>query len=271
MLRALSMGAAVMAAALTAAGVSTAAPAPPTPVAVTVTDAAITMPGRVAGGMTAMRFANAGTRIHEFAMGRADAGHGVDEVRAAVRRIGRGGRPPAWLHDVGGPGNLTAGAAVTVSRVLRPGVYVVFDAVPDGRGVPGVARGLSRVFRVAGDSGAPPPHADVVITARADAFDIPALHAGIVTLELRVAAGAPRGFRLTSLRRGSTPGEADRWAAGIEQSGRLPAGPSPITMLGAMQTIPDGVSVWVTVALQAGRTYGLGDDESGVETRFTPR
>jgi hypothetical protein len=271
MLRALSMGATATAAAIAAAGASAAPPAAPAPVAVTVTDTAITMPARVTGGMVAMRFANAGTRLHEFAMARADAGHGVREARAAVRRGAHGAPPPAGLRDVAGPGNLTAGAAVTVTRRLRPGVYVLFDGVPDRRGVPGVARGLSRVFRVAGDTGAAPPAADAVVTARARRFDVPPLHAGTVTLELRVAAGAPRGFRLTSLRPGSTRADANRWIAAVEGSGRLPAGPSPITMLGAIQTIPDGASVWVTLALQAGRTYGLGDDESGVQVRFAPR
>ncbi|MGE0029355.1 MAG: hypothetical protein AB7O78_07280 [Thermoleophilia bacterium] len=276
MFRATIAGAVVTAAVATAgaaaaSGGSTAAPAAPPPVAVDVTDAAIVMPARVPGGMVAMRFRNTGTRLHEFAMGRADAGHGVADVRAAVRRIARGGPPPPWIRDVAGPGQITAGAQVTVTRRLRPGVYLLFDGVPDHRGVPGVARGISRVFRVAGDTGAGPPAADAVVTAGAHAFDVPPLAGGTLTLELRNGAGAPRGFRLTSIRPGRTAADVGRWVAALESSGRLPAGPAPLTMLGAMQSIPAGASVYVTLRLDAGRQYGLGDDESGALTRFTPR
>ena len=267
MFRATIAGAAVPAAVATAA----AAPASAAPVAVDVTDAAIVMPGRVPGGMVAMRFRNAGTRLHEFAMGRADAGHGVADVRAAVRRIARGGPPPPWLRDVAGPGQIAAGAQVTVTRRLRPGVYVLFDGVPDHHGVPGVARGISRVFRVAGDTGAAPPAADAVVTAGAHGFDVPPLPGGTVTVELRNGASASRGFRLTSIRPGRTLADVDRWVAALESSGRLPAGPAPLTMLGAMQSIPAGTSVYVTLRLTAGRQYAVGDDESGALTRFTPR
>jgi hypothetical protein len=45
----------------------------------------------------------------------------------------------------------------------------------------------------------------------------------------------------------------------------------PMTLLGATQTIPSGTSVFVTVKLDAGRSYHISDDDTGTEATFTPR
>lgn len=256
---------------LAGAGGAVAAPPASVPISAEVDDSGYTMPNRLPGGLVTIRFHNTGTRLHEFAMARAGTGHGVAQVRAAVRRMAAGAPPPPWLHDVGGPGNLTAGARITLTRRLRPGVYVVFDGVPDRRGVPGIARGVARVVRVVGDTGAGAPAADATITAGARRFDIPPIPAGTVTLRLRNGADAPREFRLTTLNPGRTLGDLGRWVSAFESTGRLPRGPAPIAMLGAMQSIPPGATVYVTLDLQAGREYALGDDGSGALTRFTPR
>ena len=57
----------------------------------------------------------------------------------------------------------------------------------------------------------------------------------------------------------------------LETTGRLPQTPVPATLLGAMQTIPSGTSVFLTVNLEAGRRYHLSDDESGIQADFTPK
>lgn len=270
MIRTMSVALAGAALLATAAG-AVAEPAASAPVSAEVSDTGLTIPSRLPGGMVTIRFHNSGTRLHEFAMGRARAGHGVAQVRAAVRRMARGAPPPPWLDDVAGPGNLTAGAQVTLTRRMRPGVYVVFDGVPDRRGVPGIARGLVRVVQVAGDTGASAPATAALITAGARRFDVPAIPAGTVTLGLRNEARGPREFRLTSLNPGRTLGDLGRWVSAFEATGRLPRGAVPIAMLGAVQSIPAGVTVYVTLDLQAGREYVLGDDSSGATARFTPR
>ena len=253
------------------AGAASAAAPAGAPITAEVNDSGYAMPSRLPGGLVTIRFRNTGTRLHEFAMGRAAAGRGVEQVRAAVRHMAAGAPPPPWLHDVGGPGNLTAGAQITLTRRLRPGLYVVFDGVPDRRGVPGIARGIARVVRVAGDTGASAPAADATITAGARRFDVPPIPAGAVTIRLRNGAHAPREFRLTTLNPGRTLGDLGRWVSSFESTGRLPRGPAPIAMLGAVQSIPPGATAYVTLDLQAGREYALGDDGSGALARFTPR
>lgn len=242
---------------------------PSSPVDVDVTDSGYVMPDRIAGGVVAMRFHNSGSQPHEVAMGRAEGGHTAAEVQAAATTSS--GEEPDWLHDVGGPPLLTPGADITVTRTLEPGVYVILDGVPDATGTPGRSRGLVKTFTVSGESGASLPVPDAVVVAAKRRYVVPPLTAGTHTIELRNSSGSPRGFLLSSLNPGRTTADAERWIADLEGSGKLPAAAMPFTVLGAMQTIPSGTSVYVTVGLEAGRTYRLSDDESGIAAMFTPR
>lgn len=239
----------------------------PGPVDVDAVDYAYAMPNVVKGGVVTMRFRNRGREIHEFAFGRIDDGHTLAQwLRAFEQR-----RDVSWAHDLGGPGILTPGADLTVTRKLAPGTYFFICAVPNHEGVAHLKLGMARTFTVTGDSGARLPTADAVITAAKRSFAIPQLRAGRQTIELRNRSGAGRGFMLATLNPGKTEADVNRWTKSIESTGKLPAGPVPMTLLGAMQTIPSGTSVFVTVKLEAGRRYHLSDDESGIQADFTPR
>lgn len=273
------IGLAVAAAVAAAAGCGDDGPAPAAeatspghgPVEVTVSDTGYSMPSTVTGGVVAMRFHNTGAQPHEFALGRA-AGRTPAQVRAALAgQSASGGGPPSWLADAAGVPLLTPGAEITLTRVLRPGTYVFLDGVPDARGVRGWDRGIVTVFAVAGDSGDPLPAPDAVITATRTRFVMPAIRPGTRTIELRNASGAGRGFLVASLNPGRTAADADRWGATIDSTGKLPAGPVPMTVLGAIQTIPSGASVFLTAGFAAGRTYRVSDDESGSAGELVPR
>ncbi len=254
--------------ALAASGLGAAArETAPTPITVDAVDYAYAMPTTVKGGVVAMRFRNKGRELHEFAFGRIDGHHTLaDVIRATEAR----GETP-WLHDLGGPGLVTAGAQIDVTRKLRPGTYFFLCAVPSVKGISHMKLGMVRSFTVTGDSGAAIPRADVVITATTKRFVVPQLNAGRQTIELRNRSGVGRGFQLVSLNPGKTKADFDRWVKSIETTGKQPRGKMPMTFLGAMQTIPSGTSVYLTVNLEAGRRYELSDDESGITTNFTPR
>ena len=241
------------------------------PVAVEVSDTGYAMPERIAGGAVTMRFTNVGSQPHELALGLVEGERSADEILQGVRDAHRLGRPPAWLSDVAGPPLLSAGATITIARTLAPGTYVFFDSFPDRAGAPGLENGLVRAFTVEGDSGATLPAPDAVIVAGADGFEVPPLTAGPRTIELRNASGGGREFRLATLSPGSTEEDVARWGESLGRTGRLPAGPVPATFLGAMQTIPDAASVFLTLDLESGREYVLSDDGSGAMERFTPR
>lgn len=238
-----------------------------TPIHVDVSEHGFLMPAVIKGGVVAMRFRNVGTKLHGFDFGRIDSGHTVAE---ALRASDQDKEVP-WFHDAAGPGVMTPGAEITITRALRPGLYVFFDGVPDPQGVQYVKRGVWRAFRVAGDSGLRLPVPDAVITAEKKRFAIPRLHAGRQTIELRNRAGSGRGFMLATLNPGKTKADADRWIKALETTGRQPLTSMPATLLGAIQTIPSGTSVFLTVTLEAGRQYRLSDDDSGTQATFTPR
>jgi hypothetical protein len=240
---------------------------PPAPLEVDAVDYEYVMPSVAKGGVVAMRFRNRGKELHEFAFGRIDKGHTLVQ---AVRAFDQHKEAP-WIHDLGGPGLLTPGAEIRITRKLRPGAYFFIDAVPNTKGVPHYKLGMARSLTIAGDSGAQLPKADAVITAEKKRFAVPQLYGGLQTIELRNRAGSGRGFQLVTLNPGKTTAEAKRWANSIDATGKLPSGPTPMTFLGAMQTIPSGTSVYLTINLQAGRRYHLSDDESGVKADFTPR
>lgn len=236
-------------------------------VSVDVNERGYVMPSRIAGGVVAMHFRNTGRRVHEFALGRIDKGHTAAEAR---RAFASGARTP-WFHDVAGPGVMTPGAEITLTRTLAPGTYVFADAVPDTKGTPFSKRGGWKAFVVAGNSGGKLPKPDAVIVAEKTRFVIPALRAGLRTIELRNDAGAGRGFILASLNPGHSRAAAERWFATIDKTGRQPASAPPATLLGAIQTIPAGTSVFLTIRLEAGRRYEVSDDDSGTKAAFTPR
>ncbi|MEO5634772.1 hypothetical protein [Gaiella sp.] len=255
-------------AALAASGLSAAAPGTASaPVTVDAVDYAYAMPTTVKGGVVAMRFRNKGRELHEFAFGRIDPGHTLAEARRSFET----GKDTPWLHDLGGPGLLTRGSEIEITRVLRPGTYFFLCGIPDHKGVSHLERGMLRSFTVVGDSGRKLPAANAVITAGKRRFFVPQLSAGSQTIELRNRAGAGRGFQLTSINPGKTEADVNRWAKAIETTGKQPRGPMPFTILGAMQTIPSGTSVYLKLDLEAGRSYHLSDDESGIEADFTPR
>ncbi len=260
--------AASLLAGLATAGCGGSEPSQPKPVEVDAADYAYVMPDRIKGGVVSMRFRNTGKELHEFALVRIGEGHTVDDALAALEKSGD---DLPWLTDVAGPPALTPGATITVTRRLEPGTYAFLCYFPNTRGVPHVKLGMARRFTVAGDSGAELPKPDAVITAEPKRFDVPELQAGKQTIELRNASGFERGFELSTLNPGRTEADKARWAAKIESTGRLPRDPVPVTALGAMQSIPSGTSVYLTLDLEAGRTYHLVEDESGIEADFTPR
>ncbi len=239
----------------------------PTPIRVDVSDHAYTMPAVIKGGVVAMRFRNVGTKLHGFDLGRVEAGHTVAEALRAIEQ----NKEVSWIHDAAGPGVMTPGAEITITRKMAPGNYFFFDGVPNTKGVPYEKLGVLWVFRVAGDSGLRLPAASAVITAGKKRFVIPQLHAGRQTIELRNRAGSGRGFILASLNHGKTKADLDRWVKVLETTGRQPLTPAPMTLLGAIQTIRSGTSVFLTVVLEAGRQYRLSDDDSGIQASFTPR
>src|SRR3972149_5106500 len=103
---------------------------------------------------------------------------------------------------------------------------------------------MKRQFRVVGVSGAELPEPDAVITATKTRFDIPPIEAGRRTIELRNESGEDREWNLTVYAPGKTSKDVETWGNnGLE-------GDAPATFFGAMQSIPSGSSVYLTLELE---------------------
>lgn len=223
---------------------------------------AFVLPDRVEGGFVMMEFSNTGNELHDYSLGRLQPGVTLAELK---RELTDGGNEePTGSVDVGGVGILSPGERISVARELEPGRYAFICGLlaPDGRSH--LEHGMIREFTVSGRSEAEPPATDGIIRATESGFDVPRLEAGRRTIELRNAASEGRGFEIRSFAPGKTSADVDAWA----ESGF--GGPAPATFYGAMQTIPPGTSVYVTIDLEAGKSYTVLDDESGSEARFVP-
>lgn len=226
---------------------------------------AFVMPDRIDGGFVTMDFTNSGDELHEFGLGRVDEGVTEADIDKAIAS----GEEPKGIEDIGGVPVLTPGTNVSISRDLEPGRYVFLCFIPDPKGRPHVALGMKKVFEVEGDQDAEPPDPDGVIEAKQKSFELPTIRAGEQTLELRNSASEPREFSLAGLRPGHTIQEASQFFAPLNKGRGFEVPPDPpLELLGAMQSIPPGTSVYFTAEFQSGWRYRIADEENGLEQIF---
>ena len=220
----------------------------------------------IPGGVVAMEFVNTGDEVHEYAMGRVDSPHTVREFVDLILDPADEAEQeePEWAHDIGGVPALSPGERVTITRRLKPGTYGLLCFVPAPDGKTHLEHGMHAQFTVTGDRGGSLPTPDAVIEARDNGFAVPTLHAGRRTIELRNTAREEREFGLIRLNAGKSLRDAERYFKSGAQ------GDPPLALLGAMQSIPAGTSVVLTIDLQAGRRYVISDEENELRREFTP-
>jgi len=237
----------------------------PQPVSVDGKEYVFVMPDKIDGGFVTMDFTNSGEELHEYGLARLDEGVSEADIDKAIAS----GQEPKGIEDIGGVPVLTPGADVSIARDIEPGRYVFVCFIPDPKGRPHVALGMKKVFEVEGDADAEPPEVDGVIEATQKSFEVPPIEAGEQTLELRNSASEPREFGLAGLRPGHTIQEASKFFAPLEKGRgfKVPAD-APLELLGAMQSIPAGTSVYFTAEFKQGWRYRIADEENGLEQVF---
>jgi uncharacterized cupredoxin-like copper-binding protein len=234
--------------------------AKPTAVSVKGTEYAFALPDRVEGEIVKMRFSNIGRELHEWGLGRLAEGTKLSDVK---NELARGGEDLRGVEDVGGVPPMSPGQDITITRKLPEGRYVFICFLPSPRGVPHYELGMIKDFEVAGTSKTELPEPDATVTAREKALELPALKAGEQTLELKNSASKPREFNLLALEPGKDLKDVEAWGEGGFK------GKAPATILGAMNSIPPGESVFLDVKLEAGKRYLLGDFENRITKEFT--
>jgi hypothetical protein len=229
-------------------------------VQVQATEYSFTMPNQVTGGVITFEMANIGGLPHEFAFGRLEEGTEPEEVIRAIQQ----GKQPEGVEDLAGVPVLGPQMSTSMTRELDPGTYGFACFFPSPEGDPHVAHGMIKFFEVSGESEAALPHPDATVVATDEGFEVPEIGAGEQTLELRNDGQEPHEFLLFSLEPGKKERDIDRWfGSGLK-------GDAPAVFPGGMQSLDPGSSVFVTVELEAGRTYQLRDFESGFRAEITP-
>lgn len=134
------------------------------PVVFVANDYGFTGPDRIPSGVTTMQVVNKGKDVHHIQLLQLLQGKTAEDFRAAMAN-GSSGLPP-WIKFVGGPNAVLPGADAAATMKLAAGEYLLICLVPDSKGVPHMALGMSKPLSVGGvkPTRVSEPKADVTVT-----------------------------------------------------------------------------------------------------------
>jgi uncharacterized cupredoxin-like copper-binding protein len=225
-----------------------------TAVAVVATDYAFEMPDSLIAGETSFRLINRGRELHHLYLARLSAGRTAKEFVAALKK---GGPPPNWAMDVGGPNGADPGTSSFVVTVpLTPGHYAALCIIPGRDGVPHAMKGMYKDVVVSAGmhaaalrrrSNSEAAAAPSTTIGLADyAFDIEGpLTSGVHRVRVHNTAKQSHELELARLLPGKTPADLAAWAEKM-------AGPPPAHFLGGVSPLGPGRTNELTLDLTPG-------------------
>ena len=243
--------------------------------------------GNPKAGWTQINFQNAGVENHMVAMVALKKGVTAAQLKAvAVAQDDAGfakiAAPGADPNGVAGtPSVLGPGQKTTVITQLAAGHYGIMCFVPAAAdGKPHVAHGMVKVFDVAGKSTLKPPTDGVKVVTQTDTgITVPPGNAPKnVTLKVTNSGTTPHSFQLAKLNQGKTMDDALTYFNAFFNTGKA-TGEAPAVLVGGVESVAPGGSVYLTWSLPAGN-YGYvstdgtapNDDVSkGLKGTFTIR
>ena len=234
-----------------AATTTAAAPAAPNVVTVTATDFAFDAPAEIPAGVTTFRLVNKGPDIHHVQLVRMEEGKTLDSLMAAFKK---GGPPPAWAKDAGGPNTPNPGEESNYTTTLEPGSYALICFIDTPDKVPHIMKGMVKAMTVvpapAGQIAAAEPAADVTMSLADYSFNLSKpLVAGKQTIRVENAASQPHEVFLIQFAPGKNMKDLTEWAKTYK-------GPPPGKAMGGTTGIAPGGHGLISVDLPAG-DYGL--------------
>jgi len=226
------------------------APAAPQTVTVVATDYHFDLPATLAAGPTTFTIVNHGREAHHLQLERLEQGHSLADFLAALKK---GGPPPAWAVDVGGPNAADPGGRSLPATVeLRPGTYAALCVIPGADGIPHAMKGMVQQFTVRGSPVQPASLAAThdTITLTDYAFELPRdLEAGTHMVTVRNTGTQSHELVITQPAPGRSAADVAQWAAHMQ-------GPPPAHFLGGVTAIAPGQTNVLSLALTPGR-YAL--------------
>ncbi|WP_025413642.1 hypothetical protein [Gemmatirosa kalamazoonensis] len=223
---------------------------------VTARDYAFDVADTVPAGRTLVRLHNAGPELHHVILLRIDGGRHLGDLFEAVKAPNA--KPPAWVHDVGGPNAPAPGAVSQGAVTLEPGTYAMVCFIPSKDGTPHVMKGMAKEITVVATSRASAsraafaelnaPDATITLDDYSFTFDKP-LAAGHRTIRVRNVATQAHELFVMRLAPGKTVKDVMAWIATQD-------GPPPGTPMGGTTGIPQNGSNDIVVDVTAGE-YAL--------------
>jgi len=225
-------------------------PAPPQAVTVIATDYHLAIPATLTAGPTTFTIVNHGREAHHLQLERLEQGHTLTDFLAALKK---GGPPPAWAVDVGGPNAADPGGRSLPATVeLRPGTYAALCVIPGPDGIPHAMKGMAQQVTVRGSSVQPASLAAThdTITLTDYAFELPRdLEAGTRPVTVRNIGTQSHELVITQPAPGRSAADVAKWAEHMQ-------GPPPAHFLGGVTAIAPGQTNVLSLTLTPGR-YAL--------------
>ncbi len=223
------------------------APTPPQDVTITAVNYALTMPDTLHAGLTAIRFINNGTELHQAQIMRLDSAKTLKDVMAL------GDKRAGWEVWVGGPNATMPHDSTNATVMLAPGHYVAVCLIPSPDGTPHIMKGMATEFDVVGPAPAAAawPKADVTVRTSDFTFDVtPAITSGTHTVEFDNAGPQVHEALFVKLQPGKTGKDFFEWVGAGQK------GPPPITAVFGMGSLSVGQQAAATFNFAAGN-YAL--------------
>jgi len=175
--------------------------------------------------------ANKGT--HDAQILRVEGNHTAKETMAASVASDEGAPIPDWITDGAGVGTTKPGETATVTQVLEPGKYYLFDT-ESGQGTEqsNAEKGGIAEFEVTGEGGGDLPETDATITAEDYSFTAEGVKPGKNTLTFDNAGEQLHHLIAMPLAKGATFAEVEK----LFKSNEEPKGPPPVDFENGVST-----------------------------------
>ncbi|WP_455243411.1 hypothetical protein [Petrachloros mirabilis] len=221
------------------------------PVVFVAHDYGFTGPERIPSGVTTVQVVNKGQDVHHIQLLQLLQGKTAEDFRTAMADGSAG--LPSWIKFVGGPNAVLPGSHSAATMKLAEGEYLLICLVPDSKGVPHMALGMTKPLSVGGmkPTRVSEPKADVTITL-ADFKFAPSrpITAGSHTIEVVNRGTQRHELVLVRLNPGAT---AHEFGAAFEPGA---SGPPPGMPLGGVVGLETGDHAFFQAKITPGN-YGL--------------
>ncbi|HET6403997.1 MAG TPA: hypothetical protein VFH78_05070 [Candidatus Thermoplasmatota archaeon] len=158
---------------------------------------------------------------------------------------------PDWIKPVGAVGGVTPGQTGSVAIELEAGNYTFFCPI-EGHMFQGMHGSLRVAEAEEGANATAPPAADATITLVDYNFTLPELREGMTVIRVTNNGTEPHEAPLVKLNAGAN---MSAFLAAIESE--TPTGPPPGALIGGVNAIAPGQTVYLLVDIEADTTYGF--------------